>query len=55
VVCGHVNAKNSYGGYIGSQKFAVIGGNPYLWSASENGISKIDNDFISTLCTAEKT
>jgi hypothetical protein len=55
VVCGTVNAKNAYGGYTGAKKFAFIGGNTYLWSDVASGYAAIDNDFITTLCTPEKT
>jgi len=30
IVCGEVNAKNSYGGYSGYQYFISIGGNPIM-------------------------
>lgn len=55
VVCGTVNAKNAYGGYTGAKKFALIGGNTYLWSDVSSGYATTDNDFITTLCTPEKT
>lgn len=34
VVCGFVNAKNSFGGYGGEQAFVVVDGVPYLQKAS---------------------
>lgn len=54
VVCGYVNAKNGYGGYTGSSKFALIAGDTYLSDPSGGGIAKIDNEFIESLCSAEK-
>ncbi|SEE38756.1 hypothetical protein [Pseudomonas coleopterorum] len=54
IACGYVNAKNGYGGYTGSSKFAVIAGNTYLYKSSGGGIAEIDNKFIDQLCTAEK-
>lgn len=54
VICGTVNAKNSYGGFTGSKKFALIGGNTYLWSDVSSGFATADNEFITALCTADK-
>ena len=55
VYCGTVNAKNAYGGYTGAKKFALILGNTYLWSDIESGFSAADNEFITSICTPEKT
>jgi len=50
-VCGSVNAKNGYGAYNGLRKFAVVGGNPYVWSDRGDGFASIDNQFIDNLCS----
>lgn len=48
-VCGSVNAKNSYGGYVGNRLFAVAAGQVLLWDATGRSRS-LDNSLILTLC-----
>lgn len=48
--CGSVNAKNSYGGYVGSKLFAVDKGKAILWSDRAKGIARIDNELIMMMC-----
>lgn len=49
-ICGKVNAKNSFGGYVGNKSFAVTGNNAVL--APEGGnFSKFDMDLLKDLCT----
>jgi hypothetical protein len=35
--CGQVNAKNSYGGYVGFKRFAAAGGYAYIESEGDDG------------------
>jgi hypothetical protein len=49
-VCGSVNAKNSYGGYVGSVLFAVDKGRAMLWDKRNKGAAAIDNELILMFC-----
>lgn len=48
-VCGSVNAKNSYGGYVGDRLFAAASGQVFLWSNTQ-GAKSFDNRMILLLC-----
>jgi len=50
-VCGHVNAKNAYGGYVGRQPFrgTLMAGPPPVFSAST--VDDIGDDVIAEICS----
>ena len=48
IVCGEVNAKNSYGGYVGFKRFFVIGGS----IATLEGESESFDLLANGMCTA---
>ena len=51
VVCGHVNAKNSYGGYVGSVPFVAGVGTAILYTESEyNDIERAANAGLLAAC-----
>lgn len=54
VICGKVNAKNSYGGYVGSVPFMVAGSKGQLWD-STSPYANIMNSLILELCTPTTT
>lgn len=47
-VCGEVNAKNSYGGYIGYNRFAYTAGDVYLWQKTRR--MNVDNSIVEFTC-----
>ncbi|UQS88750.1 hypothetical protein M5C90_24605 [Pseudomonas chlororaphis subsp. piscium] len=53
-VCGNVNAKNSYGGYVGSVPFMVVGSRGQLWDSTSR-FARVMNDLITTVCTPTAT
>ena len=52
LACGEVNAKNSYGGYVGFSQF--MAGNNYVILLGESnaraGLSGVDMSLVSTVC-----
>lgn len=49
-VCGRVNAKNSYGGYVGYRPFLVMGKHVLIGGDAAAAKSNFDNDLIKTVC-----
>lgn len=52
LACGEVNAKNSYGGYVGFSQF-MAGSNYVILLGESNaraGLSGIDMSLVSTVC-----
>lgn len=47
-VCGEVNAKNSYGGYIGYNRFAYTTGKVYIWQNTRR--MNVDNSIVEFTC-----
>ncbi|MGP9499594.1 MULTISPECIES: hypothetical protein [unclassified Halomonas] len=47
-VCGEVNAKNSYGGYIGYNRFAYTADRVYLWQKTRR--MNVDNSIVEFTC-----
>jgi hypothetical protein len=52
VVCGTVNAKNVYGGYVGFRRFVVLGEVPSIRPAAFADVQKAFDDIWDHLCTA---
>lgn len=50
VVCGYVNGKNSYGGYVGMQPFAGIMPNDWSFSVVRIGGSPADRWAVGKYC-----
>lgn len=48
-ICGYVNAKNSYGGYIGDRRFVIVNGYVNIL----DGTSSAYNEYIATMCSVE--
>lgn len=48
VICGYVNAKNSYGGYIGDRRFVIVNGYVNIL----DGTSTV-NEYFATMCSVE--
>lgn len=56
IVCGLVNAKNSYGGYVGNVMFAYGGEKAvFIQEASVRGRVPLGNSLIRDLCTIKKS
>lgn len=50
-VCGYVNAKNSYGGYVGKTRFLSSAGFVAVWEPNPRHGFSIDNTVIRDNCT----
>ncbi|HBP0911849.1 TPA: hypothetical protein L5599_003521 [Pseudomonas aeruginosa] len=48
-ICGNVNAKNSYGGYVGSVPFMVFGDKGQIWESSSR--FSVMNQLLTEVCT----
>ncbi|MBB4865473.1 hypothetical protein HNP46_004367 [Pseudomonas nitritireducens] len=48
-ICGNVNAKNSYGGYVGSVPFMVFGDKGQIWESSSR--LNVMNQLLTEVCT----
>jgi hypothetical protein len=49
-VCGRVNAKNSYGGYVGYRPFLVMDTHVVIAGDARAAMAKFDNDLIKSIC-----
>jgi len=50
VVCGYVNAKNSYGGYVGKKRFFALPNMAGLWDDNPKYGFSSDNEMIKDVC-----
>lgn len=50
-VCGYVNSKNSYGGYVGKTRFLSGNGFVALWEERPGPYGSVDNLVIRNNCT----
>lgn len=51
-VCGEVNAKNAYGGYVGFRRFVVAGGTLILEDpAAPPAVRSVEGQLLSSLCS----
>lgn len=50
-VCGYVNSKNSYGGYVGKTRFLTGNGFVALWEDRPGPYGSVDNLVIRDNCT----
>lgn len=50
-VCGYVNAKNSYGGYVGAVRFFASPGYVAVWENQRGSYSPAKNTVIRNNCT----
>jgi uncharacterized protein YceK len=48
--CGQVNAKNSYGGYVGRTPFIVLGDKALLWERRPKYGYSMNNSLIDDIC-----
>lgn len=49
-VCGYVNAKNSYGGYVGKKRFFAFEKNAAIWSDQPQYGYSAENDMLKDIC-----
>lgn len=49
-ICGYVNAKNSYGGYVGDRSFVIVNGRVNL----SDGTSPAYDEYIATMCSIKE-
>ncbi|TWG93604.1 hypothetical protein L599_001200000640 [Luteimonas sp. J16] len=50
IVCGEVNAKNAYGGYVGFKPFMVAGTSVMLASDTDKGIEELRLELVNHVC-----
>lgn len=55
VVCGEVNGKNAYGGYVGFAPFAVLGDSVILASDVDDGIRDLQLRLVGHMCAPKQT
>lgn len=48
-VCGYVNAKNSYGGYVGKRPFAVVGDHTIM--LTDGAFTEFDRRMLGSTCS----